>query len=78
MPILLKKLNNLANELIKDLKKNNFGYAFPKLYNDDINKALNLRKAGLGLLGNIVGDKKAVACIEDTAVEVARFTKLYY
>lgn len=30
--------------------------------------ALDLRKAGLGLLGNIVGDKKAVACIEDTAV----------
>ena len=27
-----------------------------------------LRKAGLGLLGNMVGDKKAVACIEDTAV----------
>src|SRR5690606_1776180 len=30
-----------------------------------------LRKAGLGLLGNMVGDKKAVACIEDTAVALA-------
>ena len=30
----------------------------------------NLRKAGLGLLGNIIGDKKAVACIEDTAVDL--------
>ncbi|NQX78800.1 FAD-linked oxidase C-terminal domain-containing protein, partial [Gilvibacter sp.] len=29
-----------------------------------------LRKAGLGLLGNMIGDAKAVACIEDTAVAV--------
>jgi Fe-S oxidoreductase len=29
-----------------------------------------LRKAGLGLLGNIPGDEKAVAVIEDTAVDV--------
>ncbi|TXF85427.1 FAD-binding protein [Neolewinella aurantiaca] len=28
----------------------------------------NLRAAGLGILGNMVGDAKAVACIEDTAV----------
>ena len=30
--------------------------------------AMELRKAGLGLLGNMIGDRKAVACIEDTAV----------
>lgn len=29
-----------------------------------------LRKAGLGLLGNLPGDAKAVACIEDTAVAI--------
>ncbi|WP_456420952.1 FAD-binding and (Fe-S)-binding domain-containing protein [Lutibacter sp.] len=62
--------NKLADKLIADLTKNKLGYAYPKLLNNDINKALNLRKAGLGLLGNIVGDNKAVACIEDTAVEV--------
>lgn len=60
----------LANDLILDLQENNFGYAFPILSGNDIQKAVQLRKAGLGLLGNIVGDKKAVACIEDTAVEV--------
>jgi FAD/FMN-containing dehydrogenase/Fe-S oxidoreductase len=38
------------------------------LKGDDVDKALALRKAGLGLLGNMVGDHKAVACIEDTAV----------
>ncbi len=65
-----KEVEKLADDLIKDLQTNNFGYSYPKLIGDDINKAINLRAAGLGLLGNIVGDKKAVACIEDTAVEV--------
>lgn len=57
-----------ADKLIADLKANNFGYHYPKVYGEDIAKVHYLRKAGLGLLGNIVGDKKAVACIEDTAV----------
>lgn len=61
----------LAENVIAVLKEHNLGYAYPMLFNDDINKAISLRKAGLGLLGNIVGDKKAVPCIEDTAVEVA-------
>ncbi len=43
-------------------------YAAPILKGNNITKALELRKAGLGLLGNMIGDKKAVACIEDTAV----------
>ncbi|MFC4722640.1 FAD-binding and (Fe-S)-binding domain-containing protein [Geojedonia litorea] len=60
----------LANALIADLEKNKLGYAFPKLSGHEIHQALELRKAGLGLLGNIVGDDKAVACIEDTAVEL--------
>ncbi|MEZ4875193.1 MAG: FAD-linked oxidase C-terminal domain-containing protein [Flavobacteriaceae bacterium] len=38
------------------------------LRGEEIGMALELRKAGLGLLGNMVGDRKAVACIEDTAV----------
>ncbi|TCI85673.1 FAD-binding and (Fe-S)-binding domain-containing protein [Tenacibaculum sp. M341] len=58
----------LADNLIEDLKKHNFGYYYPKIYGQDIGKVHYLRKAGLGLLGNMVGDKKAVACIEDTAV----------
>ena len=57
-----------ANNLIADLEKNNFGYHHPKVYGKDIAKVHHLRKAGLGLLGNMIGDKKAVACIEDTAV----------
>ena len=59
-----------ADRLIEDLQQQNFGYYHPKLYDNDIKKALELRKAGLGLLGNMVGDRKAVACIEDTAVDL--------
>ncbi|MGJ8746006.1 FAD-binding and (Fe-S)-binding domain-containing protein [Polaribacter sp.] len=58
----------LADNLISDLEKNKFGYHHPKVYGADIAKVHYLRKAGLGALANIVGDKKAVACIEDTAV----------
>lgn len=60
-----------ADALIADLKKNNFGYALPKIYGADIDKINELRKAGLGLLGSIVGDDKAADSIEDTAVELS-------
>ena len=54
-----------ADKLIEDLKEHNFGYHHPKILGNDIKRMFDLRKAGLGLLGNIIGDKKAVACIED-------------
>ncbi|NNF01755.1 MAG: FAD-binding protein [Bacteroidia bacterium] len=38
------------------------------IYGDMIKAAWEVRKAGLGVLSNIPGDKKAIACIEDTAV----------
>ncbi|WP_242205204.1 FAD-binding and (Fe-S)-binding domain-containing protein [Aestuariivivens insulae] len=78
-----EKVELLSNALVQDLKQHELGYAFPKLYNNDIKKVIELRKAGLGLLGNIVGDAKAVACIEDTAVDlddlpnyISEFTKM--
>ncbi|MEZ4810849.1 MAG: FAD-linked oxidase C-terminal domain-containing protein [Allomuricauda sp.] len=61
-------LQSQLNGLLKTLEKSGLSYANPVLRGDDINKAIELRKAGLGLLGNMVGDRKAVACIEDTAV----------
>ena len=63
---LQKELESLMNTL----EKINLSYDFSVLKGGEIQSALNLRSAGLGLLGNIVGDKKAVACIEDTAVPV--------
>jgi FAD/FMN-containing dehydrogenase/Fe-S oxidoreductase len=65
-----QEAETLANILINDLKERELGYAFPKLTGQDTTKVWELRKAGLGLLANIPGDKKAVACIEDTAVAV--------
>lgn len=61
-------IDKLANELEADMRNEGFGYHFPVLYGSDIGKVWALRKAGLGLLSNIPGDKKPVAVIEDTAV----------
>lgn len=63
-----EELQHQVKELLQTLQSSNLGYAFPVLYDEQIEQALELRKAGLGLLGNLKGDKKAVACIEDTAV----------
>ncbi|MGA9637754.1 FAD-binding and (Fe-S)-binding domain-containing protein [Flavobacterium sp.] len=60
-----------ANALVADLEQHHFGYALPKIYGTDIDKINELRKAGLGLLGSIVGDDKAADSIEDTAVELS-------
>ena len=65
-----EEVQKKADELISDLNINNFGYHHPKVVGENIKRMFNLRKAGLGLLGNIIGDKKAVACIEDTAVDL--------
>ena len=62
------ELENLLAALLKTIGASGLSYAHPVLRGEDIGKAVELRKAGLGLLGNMVGDRKAVACIEDTAV----------
>ncbi|MBO3117777.1 FAD-binding protein [Winogradskyella sp. DF17] len=61
-------LNIKIERFLTSFAKTDLSYAQPVLRGVDITKALELRKAGLGLLGNMIGDKKAVACIEDTAV----------
>lgn len=57
-------------KLIEDLMANGLGYAYPVIGPDKTKSAWALRSAGLGLLANIPGDPKAVACIEDTAVDI--------
>jgi FAD/FMN-containing dehydrogenase/Fe-S oxidoreductase len=59
-----------ARALITDLKSKSLGYSYPIVGGDSIKKVWNLRKAGLGLLSNVPGDKKPVPVIEDTAVDV--------
>lgn len=59
-----------AEAIIHDLKEVKLGYAFPIIKPPKTKNVWNLRQAGLGLLSNIPGDAKAVACIEDTAVDL--------
>ena len=56
--------------MYEEMKAAGYGYHFPILYNEETKIAWNVRKAGLGLLGNVVGDFKAQPVIEDTAVAV--------
>ncbi|TAE75748.1 MAG: FAD-binding oxidoreductase [Bacteroidetes bacterium] len=65
-----EKLNHAIENLINDLKTNQLGYHFPILKGEDMPKVWDLRKAGLGLLGNIISDDRPVPVIEDTAVDV--------
>ncbi|MDP4284530.1 MAG: FAD-linked oxidase C-terminal domain-containing protein [Bacteroidota bacterium] len=70
------KANNRQDITIKaaeceaNMREAGLGYYFPLLFGDDTKKIWTLRKAGLGLLGNLPGDEKAVPVIEDTAVDV--------
>ena len=57
-----------ADSLVLTIQESGLSYATPMLIGNEIEKAVELRKAGLGLLGNMIGDKKSAACIEDTAV----------
>ncbi len=70
-----KGLHQKTHNLLKTLQQSGLSYAYPVLKGKQIHQALALRKAGLGLLGNMVGDKKAVACIEDTAVALPDLPK---
>ena len=65
-----EEIEELAKKMEKELRAAGYGYYFPLLWGSDINKIWSLRKAGLGLLGNIPGDMKGVPCIEDTTVDV--------
>lgn len=54
-----------------EMKSANMGFAFPIVKGADMTKVWDLRKAGLGIINNMVGDAKPVPVIEDTAVNPA-------
>ncbi|MBI5372625.1 MAG: FAD-binding protein [Sphingobacteriales bacterium] len=60
----------LTGKVEAEMRAAGLGYHFPVLFGEDSKKIWTLRKAGLGLLGNLPGDEKAVPVIEDTAVDV--------
>lgn len=65
-----KEIEAVAAEMQTAMQNEGLGYHFPVIYGDDTRKVWNLRKAGLGLLSNIVGDAKPAPVIEDTAVTI--------
>ena len=65
-----EEVTAIAKQVEEEMRGEGLGYHFPLLFGDDTKKIWTLRKAGLGLLGNIPGDGKAVPVIEDTAVDV--------
>lgn len=64
------EINAIAAKMEAAMRNEGLGFHFPLLFGNDTKKIWTLRKAGLGLLGNLPGDEKAVAVIEDTAVAV--------
>ncbi len=65
-----EEVTAIAAEVEAAMRAAGLGYHFPLLFGEDTKKIWNLRKAGLGLLGNLPGDEKAVPVIEDTAVDI--------
>ncbi|GAB3176207.1 FAD-binding and (Fe-S)-binding domain-containing protein [Telluribacter humicola] len=65
-----QEVEQLAADMEAELRAAGLGFHFPLLFGEDTKKIWTLRKAGLGLLANLPGDEKAVAVIEDTAVDV--------
>jgi FAD/FMN-containing dehydrogenase/Fe-S oxidoreductase len=59
---------NAIKGIEAELRSKGLGYAYPMIPQSEIKKVWDLRRAGLGLLANMEGDKKAIECIEDTAV----------
>ena len=56
--------------VIADWKAAGLGYAAPVLWGEAANKVWELRRAGQGLMSNVVGDAKPREVVEDTAVDV--------
>ncbi len=65
----LDELRAKVEGMEERLKRKGFGYAFVKVFDQEEQANVwKVRKAGLGLLQGIKGDRKPIAFVEDTAV----------
>jgi FAD/FMN-containing dehydrogenase/Fe-S oxidoreductase len=64
-----EEVSSVAAQLEGELRAAGLGHHYPVVWGSNLNRVWNLRKAALGLLANIPGDAKAVAVIEDTAID---------
>ncbi|MBZ4190159.1 FAD-binding and (Fe-S)-binding domain-containing protein [Niabella beijingensis] len=63
-----EKLDERTAALIEDLKRDGLGYAWPVIKGPQTKLVWDIRKAGLGLIRNMPGDRQPVNLIEDCAV----------
>ena len=62
------EVEDKARKLLVDLQHQSLGYSSTLVRSPETKKVWDLRRAGLGLLANMEGKKRAIECIEDTAV----------
>lgn len=67
-----EEVDEVADRIVADMEEQGYGFHFPRVYGNDIQRVWNLRKAGLGLLSGMPGNAKPVSVIEDTAVAPER------
>ncbi|HLS28891.1 MAG TPA: FAD-linked oxidase C-terminal domain-containing protein [Opitutales bacterium] len=53
-----------------ELREAGLGYHFPVLWGEDTERVWDLRRAGQGVMTNVVGDTRPAEVVEDTAVDV--------
>jgi len=63
-----EELEEVAAEMEKAMRAEGYGYHFPLVTGDGVKKVWDLRKAGLGILGNMPGDAKPAPVVEDASV----------
>jgi FAD/FMN-containing dehydrogenase/Fe-S oxidoreductase len=64
----METIREKAEKMEKAMRQTGLGYHFPMVTGENIDRVWDLRKAGLGILGNMPGDSKPVPVTEDTAV----------
>lgn len=71
-------LRSKLDELEAALKRNKSGYAYVRAFDqEEQTKIWKVRKAGLGLLLGMKGDRKPIAFVEDCAVEPSRLPEFF-
>ncbi|HEY4300731.1 MAG TPA: FAD-linked oxidase C-terminal domain-containing protein [Candidatus Didemnitutus sp.] len=64
-------IEQVMRHLRAEFQAAGLGYAYPLVWGDNCNRVWELRRAGQGIMTNVVGDAKPREVVEDTAVAVA-------
>src|SRR5881296_1196509 len=72
------ELRSKLDEMEAALKRNNAGYAYVRAFDPaEQNNMWKVRKAGLGLLLGMKGERKPIAFVEDCAVEPSKLPEFF-